>query len=774
MPLPAFYLFALMLVSSFQPCWSQPGTQVLKGEVTDKQSRVPLPGVTIQLVTAQDVMPAVSDSEGRFTIHGIAFGRHDLVFSLEGYETLMVREIVIGAGKEVDIAAEMVQAYKKLETVYIRSSRETGAPVNDMVVVSGRSITVDQSRRFAAAVNDPARLAMSFAGVTGADDAKNQIVVRGNSPKGLQWRVEGIEVANPNHFAVEGSTGGGITAISTNLLGTSDFLTGAFPAEYGNATSGVFDLRLRKGNDQRHEQTFQAGVLGIDFAVEGPLSRKARSSYLANYRYSTLDILNRLGLRVQGNEANGFQDLAFKLYFPVDSTSILSVWGIGGLSTTRVRERDFREDFRSDRMIGGMNYVRSLDPGSHIELAGAVSLTSQQGRYENALNGASDQEMTHATVRVSALYEKKLGNGGSLRGGMVWSRLGFGASGKEFQEPGKAIHLDNQGSTHSLQAHLQLKQRVGERLTAMAGLHSFGFRINGEVTLEPRAGLRLDVHENQSLSFGAGIHSRAEPLSTYMAPVQLGDGHIAQPNRDLKLGKSAQLVLGYQVRPSGLLRILAETYYQYHYHIPIGPLGTGNAFLRYHSQMNETEGIVLDSLTSAGTGESYGIELTTERSLSKGFYFMITTSLYRTVYTARDGKARPGRFSGGFAQNLLAGKEWQIGREKRHSIMAGAKLVAAGGNRFVPVNLEESVKLARTVREWEEGYSGRLPAYFRIDWKIGLTRNRRHSSATWSLDVQNTTNRRNALGDRFNPVSGQIEIISQAGLIPVLNYRLEF
>jgi hypothetical protein len=158
-------------------------------------------------------------------------------------------------------------------------------------------------------------MSASFVGVVSPNDGGNNISVRGNSPYGFLWRMEGIDIPNPNHFANAATSGGGISILSAQILANSDFLTGAFAAEYGNALAGVFDLRLRKGNNEKREYTIQAGLLGIDLEAEGPVSPGSAHSYLVNYRYSTLSMLANLGLEV-GDAITNFQDISFNVTLP--------------------------------------------------------------------------------------------------------------------------------------------------------------------------------------------------------------------------------------------------------------------------------------------------------------------------------------------------------------------------------------------------------------------------------------------------------------------------
>ena len=157
-------------------------------------------------------------------------------------------------------------------------------------------------------------MAANFAGVLTSRDNRNDIIIRGNSPIGVQYRLNGIKITNPNHFGAEGTTGGPITMLNTNLLANSDFLTGAFPAEYGNALAGVFDLKLRTGNSEKHEYWAQMGFNGLEFGLEGPFSKKTAATYLAAYRYSLTDIIEKMGVKLK--ESARYQDLSFNLNFP--------------------------------------------------------------------------------------------------------------------------------------------------------------------------------------------------------------------------------------------------------------------------------------------------------------------------------------------------------------------------------------------------------------------------------------------------------------------------
>ncbi|PSL28761.1 TonB-dependent receptor [Dyadobacter jiangsuensis] len=754
--------------------FAQPA-QTVKGRVVDAESQQPVIGANVIVTSVTPLIGGVTDTEGNFRIEKVPVGRHSFKITSIGYDDAFVQEINVGSGKEVEFNIKLTESFRALNEVVVKAQKENGAPLNDMVSVSGRSFTVDQTKRFAASVNDPARMAMSFAGVAATDDGSNQLIIRGNSPKGMLWRMEGVEIPNPNHFAQEGASGGGISALSANVLGNSDFLTGAFPAEYGNATSGVFDLKLRKGNNEKREYAMQAGILGLDFAAEGPIGAKGGASYLANYRYSTLSVLNKIGVNLNGDASIDFQDGAFKIYIPYDDKVVVSVWGLGGMSTSKVNDDDWNETFKSNRGMVGVNYLRYINSKSYMENIVSYSATSQTGDfYDKNIDATYQQKFVNQALRLSSLYNYKLNARNTVRLGVIINHLDFNLYDKDNEDGPYEINVDRKGNTQLFQAYAQWKSRLTPTVTLNAGLHGMLLGLNNRYSIEPRVGVRWAVAPRSTVSLGAGLHSKTESISTYFAQVKVSEDKTDLLNKNLKLTKSAHWVAGYEFRPSASWRVLAETYYQHHYNIPIGPPNTTTPYLLHNSQLNEISGFVSDSLTSDGKGRSYGLELTVEKSLTAGIYLMSTTSLYQSKYTGRDGIERDSRFNGKYVQNLLAGKEWRVGKNKTNIFAANIKLLAAGGNRTTPIDLEKSREKGRTERDWSRSYSEQLPAYFRSDLRVSYTKNKRRTTSTISLDIQNVTNRLNALDRYYNKKEDRVKLITQTGMLPILNYRLEF
>ena len=333
-------LIYILLTASV--CQAQTLTSTLRGSVKDFDTHQPLAGASVQLVGTDK--GTVTNSEGTFRFDQLPTGRYNLAVSYLGYETSTIPEILLESGKEKVVEVRLVQAGKQLDEAVVRSTRP-------IAYNSIQAITPEQTLRYAATYLDPARLAVSFPGVATANDQANGLVIRGNNPNGMQWRLEGVEIVNPNHTSNAGTfsdrstqTGGGVNILSTQLMGDSYFLTGAFPAEYGNALSGVMDMRLRKGNDEKQEFTAQAGLIGFDLAAEGPLSKNSKASYLVNYRYSFTGLLGALGVTFGGEDIR-YQDLSFNLTFPTKKSG-----GVHHLRRGRREQQHLQSQPRHQRM----------------------------------------------------------------------------------------------------------------------------------------------------------------------------------------------------------------------------------------------------------------------------------------------------------------------------------------------------------------------------------------------------------------------------------------
>lgn len=323
-----FLFLGMFLFGTSTSLSAQEVTQTISGKVFDDITNESLPFATIIIKDSDPLIGTVSDIDGNFTLEKIKVGRHTIAISMVGYTTYEIKELLVSSGQIINLDIGLQQSSTALEAVVVRVNKST--PINSMAVLSSRQFTVEETQRYAGGMDDPARLVSSFAGVANPSISDNGISVRGNNPDGLLWRIDGVEVPNPNHFANLTIAGGGLlSAISNRSMGNSDFYTGAFPAEYGNASSGVFDIKLREGNSDKRQYAFEAGILGVGAMAQGPFSKNSDGTYIVNYRNSTMALLAPLLPDDAG--ILKYQDLSFKTNFPTKNKGTFTLWGLGAL-----------------------------------------------------------------------------------------------------------------------------------------------------------------------------------------------------------------------------------------------------------------------------------------------------------------------------------------------------------------------------------------------------------------------------------------------------------
>ncbi|MEM9328809.1 MAG: TonB-dependent receptor, partial [Bacteroidota bacterium] len=349
-------------------------TQTVKGVILDAQVEYPLFGATIQMVGSDPIIGDVADMEGEFRMENVPIGRQTFAVSYIGYKSITLPNVLVTSGKEVVLRVILEESVESLEAVVVTAEADKDIPINELAKVSSRTFSIEEVTRFSGGRNDVAKLAASFAGVGGGNDARNDIVVRGNSPTGLLWRVEGIPIATTNHFATQGTTGGPVNALNTNLLRTSDFITGAFPAEYGNANAAVFDVFFRNGNTDKFEFTGQVSAFsGAEVMAEGPINRENNSSFVASYRYGIAS------LAATGTSSIPvYQDFSFKVNLGETKLGRFEMFGLGGLSSIEflgddTDESDLFADPGEDEFINnqlgliGLSNTKRLSKNTYLK-----------------------------------------------------------------------------------------------------------------------------------------------------------------------------------------------------------------------------------------------------------------------------------------------------------------------------------------------------------------------------------------------------------------------
>ena len=735
--------------------------------------------------------------DGYFKIGNVPVGRHTLQVSYVGYEPLTIPNLLLTSGKELVLNLELTESAIQLAEAIVTAKLDKTQAINEMATVSARSFSVEETARYAGSFYDPARMATNYAGVGvgTSNDLSNEIIVRGNSPSGVVWRLEGIEIPNPNHFSAMGNSGGGISMLSSSTLSNSDFYTGAFPAEFGNALSGVFDLNLRNGNNERREYALMFGLLGVEGAMEGPFRKGGAASYLVNFRYSTLALLDAAGVSPAGDVAPKYSDVSFKFNLPTKGAGNFALFGLAGQNSAEHHpledstswegefgEWGFRETAKTATV--GLSHRLLLSDDSYLRTVAAFSRETDSGRdywldqESYARHDDARYDIFNNTARISSTWNKKLDARNTLRLGSIFTHTSFDFTyddddNFEDSKGDSLIRLfDNYGKGSFVEAFAQWKHRFDDRWTLNTGLHYSHFLLNNKFSIEPRAALEWRFSEKQALSAAVGLHSKREHLAAYVFEGTLLDGSERTANKDLELTKSFHAVLGYDRRLGEQMRLKLELYYQHLFDVPVETLPGST-----RSMLNATDiwdVIFIEKSGNNGTGRNYGIDLTLEKFFSKNYYFLVTGSLYRSLFTPFDGIEYSTRYDGNYQLHLLGGKEFKVGKNKKNIFGVNGKFLLSGGNRYTPIDLAASIEKGEQVELEDQAFEAKAGDYWRFDLGLSYKINSRRLTHSILLDVQNVTNHLNLYALYYDNETKQLEKYTQTGLFPVFSYRVEF
>jgi hypothetical protein len=788
----------LTLILSFWSIVAFSQTGIIKGRVIDKQSEKPVAGASVELLSTAGIN-AITDADGNFKLSNVPLGRQVVRITYVGYENISIPDIDVTTGKDNILTVAIAEKFNSLEAVVVKSGTNKAKSINKMAAVSVRQFSAEEANRYAGGRSDVSRLASNFAGVATADDSRNDIVVRGNSPSGLLWRLEGIPVPSPNHFATLGTTGSPVSALNPNILANSDFITSAFPAEYGNAIGGVFDVGFRKGNTEKYEYTLGlAAFPGVEFMAEGPFMKKKGGSFVAAARYGVVGLLGLAGTAAVPN----YNDVSFNIDFGKSKLGNFSLFGIFGSSNIDFIGKDIDstdlfaakdEDAKATSNFSAFGLKHTINVGKNSYLKttiGGSSATSTYtaDRYFNFRTATerklkyTDVDNTESRFTFTTLFNSKISKKFTLRSGLLMEAFSLKATltdrdrqrdndGDGYPDFVNLIKTD--GNYTVVQPYAQAQIRLSEKLTLNAGLHGQYFSINEEFAIEPRTSLSYTLTPKSSINIGYGIHHQNIAAPILFLNEKVGSS-LVQTNKNLDLVRSQHYVLGYDVRFSEKWRAKVEIYYQSIDKAAVERNKTGYSSLTEGASF--TYSTDKTSLVSNGEGSNTGLELTLEKFFSKGYHALFTSSFFESKYKGNDGVERNTPFNNGYVINALGGKEFKIGKNKKNIFSINSKLTTAGGRYYTPVNLAASRTAGYEIRDDAKPYSEQYDSYFRLDLKLGVKFNskRKKLSHQFYVDFQNITGKKNVFTRDYNRLTGVVNQRDQIGFQPDFGYRLNF
>jgi hypothetical protein len=772
----------------------------IRGQIVDKDSKFPIIGANILVVNSDPVIGTKTDENGYFTLPGVPLGRVSIRISYVGYKDAYANDILVIAGKENQLNIELEEKVSEIKEITVTDRQtEKGNAKNEFAAVSARSFEVEQTSRFSGSRNDPARMASNFAGVSGANDARNDIIIRGNSPIGLLWRLDGLDIPSPNHFASFGSSGGPVSMLNNNTLARSDFFTAAWPAEYGDALSGVFDLKMRNGNKDKYEFLAQIGFNGIEVGAEGPFAKnKSKATFLINYRYSTLSLFKLLGATfTTGNAVPEYQDLSFKINVPTRKAGTFMLFGLGGLSSIDLLGSTIDLKGSATNLYGNENqnlynrvqtgiigfshtyfitprsFFRTTVGASHqtqkvnIDTIGIINRSDivryekvnlRQNKYTAHLtyNNKLDAKNTIIAGIISNVYDVRFTDSISLANAFVPFKKGIGFS-------------------DLLEGYMTWQHKFGDRLVLNTGIHAQYFTLSNSWAVEPRIGARYQLAATQYLSLGYGLHDEIQPIPTYYNFDTSRNSTGKPTNLNMGFSRSNHFVLGYELIFKQNFHFKTEVYFQYLDKVPVDPFRSSFSMLNAGAEFSTPANTYL---VNKGVGRNYGLELTLEKFFNKGYYFLFTGSLFQSEYKGSDNVWRNTAFNGHYVVNGLGGYEYKFGgkknKVKRNTIALDAKVTVAGGRYYTPVDVTQSALQGQEVLLNNQAFSQQYPVYFRLDLKLSYRISLRKMTHEFSIDCQNVTNQKNVFIKTYDIRTNSLVTQYQQGIFPLPQYRILF
>lgn len=802
---------SLLILSLFNVAQGQNLTQTVRGTVTDIDSKLPLTGVAV-ILTNGTQHTAITDEKGNFKIEKVPIGRVNLQLSYLGYVPQTLPNIEVNSGKEVVLDLTMQESVTKLDEVVVKSKRNKGEATNDMSMLSARSISLEETNRYTGGMSDPARVVSSFAGVASTPDGSSDIIVRGNSPKYMQWRLDGIEITSPYHMDDQNASFGALTALNNNLLATSDFYTGAFSSEYGNVLSSVFDVKLRPGNNEKFEASVGVGILGTDVTLEGPFKKGYAGSYLINYRYSTVSLIKKIGL-VDVDGIVNYQDATFKVVLPTKKAGAFSFFGLAGLSgftmkniaTTdfstpgKISNANIRKDYIKSAGLSnfGFNHTLTINNSSFLKTTLSYSANGFDDdvkewsiikKFNNAGEYDSDSltnkipifysTVTNSSYKGSIIYSNKINSKNKIQVGTKYALSVFDYYQNVFDHNSSSLRnvTDFNKSAGAIYNFFSWKFSLNESITFVSGIHNTNVLLNNKSTLEPRLAVNWKINNANAFHAGYGKHSTMESVHNYYTKVTLPDGSTIEPNKNLDLLKADHYVVGYETRFNEHLMAKVEAYYQDLYNLPVENNDTS-----YYATINEGYDYHYVALVNKGTGKNYGLEITIERFFDNNYYYLINTSLFNSTYKTLEGVERNTQYNGNYLFNLLCGKEFKkLGKKQNKTLALNAKIFMGGGKKYIPLLRDAQGNVAidqANNRYWDyaKAYDNSIDNVFALNFSVSYKINKPNSTHEIFLDLMNLTDNRARAAEFYDESKpGKVSYLTQFGFFPNLMYKVYF
>ncbi|MDR1342016.1 MAG: TonB-dependent receptor [Prevotellaceae bacterium] len=754
-------------------------TQTVRGWVLDEDTQQPVAGATVGLDSMYRKF-CTTDSSGAFVLTRVPIGKQYLYVKHIAYNAADHYEVALLSGKETTATIALKEAVRLIDEVvvaYGKQKQEGGVRVLPSVV-----------NRYAGNVRDPLRMLTSVVGIQNSSDDKNDLIVRGNSPAGVLWMLEGCEILNPNHFSVSGGTGGTVSVFNPDMMGASTIYTGAFPAKFGNVLSAVFDAKLRSGSVHRFEHYAQLSSVDFNVGSEGYL-KKGAASYNVAYRQSLAGVIDNVSKKYRDmlGATPDFNDFTAKLHFR-HRRGTAKVWAVGGVSQIEVEAGNGVNNTKLD--IGNETKTLSAGVGELLFLSDNVSLTAnlytsqlstknvKQDHDYAGQGGLPSTIFTDTEQRygLNATLTAKINAGNVLNAGVAGNLSSSCVINDERQFPTDTLFyyaLEKQYGT--LNVFAEWKYRFGSSMESTLGVHYLYLGLNHTQSLEPRASLSWQPAKNHSVMMAAGMYSRQYPIGIYLTKEHAPEGGFTQPYLSFNFMKSAQVTLSYWATLLPQWSINVNGYYQHHYNVAVDQYSGSYSALNLAYYFDDIY-LLHQKLEATGIGRCYGVEVTSRFGEWKGYYAQLNGSLFSAEARGYDKQWYNTAFNSAYALTALAGKEIRLSPNHKYALTVDVSAMLSGGRRYTPLDVEASIRQMKIIYDEALLNTKQYAPYSRVDAKVGLLYNAKAATHILSFDFRNVFDTKNIYEQVELPLNGEVFTYSvyQLRFFPVLSYKVLF
>lgn len=721
----------------------------IKGRVIDAITNEPIPLANVLLVGTEKGV--TSNLNGEFEINNVNLGFQNIKVSYIGYKSLIFRDILVTRSQAASVNISLEPDSRQLDEFNLRPS-----PFNKTQEspVSLRTIGLAEIERNPGGNRDISNVLRSFPGVGSTPAFRNDIIIRGGAPSENRFFLDGVEVPLINHFQTQGASGGPVGIINVNLIREVDFLSGAFPANRGNALSSVLEFKQIDGNKEKWKFRGTIGSSDAAVAADGPIGKKA--SLIVSARTSYLQFLfSALKLPFLPT----YYDMQFKFKYAIDDRRELTILGLGAIDLFRLnlqanetveqryQLRILPKNQQWNYTLGGVYREFTKKGGRHTLVLSRSMLNNTATKHQDnqednpqklILDYASQEAENNLRYEFDFRVKSWKFNVGA---GLLYARF----TNRTYNRINTLAGID----TIDFSSRLNLasgrifgqvsKTFAQDKINLSFGLSLENNDFNSQMAnplnqFSPRLSLSYSFIENWALNASLGRFVQ-RPQYTVLG-YGLPDGSLGNLNNGLEYIQADHLVAGIEYAPTENTRITLEGFYKMYNRYPFS-LRDSIALANLGADFGVVGNVPVNS---SAQGRAFGLEFLAQQKLFKGLYGILAYTLVRSEFSDKNGNLIPSSWDARHILSLTAGykfkRNWELGVRFRF----------VDGQPFTPYDtLTSSIKSVWDITQMgisdvNKLNSERIPAYHQLDLRVDKVWYFNKWSLNLYLDIQNIYN----------------------------------